>query len=127
MFNPIKTKLVIFFRKVYETFIFGGNVLFNSLNHKNLGLTFQRDCKWDHHIRGIIGKCRILVSVLKSFKYRLSRKLLENMYKSVILPHLDYFGTTVIKNTFFIMYILVFLKMVIVPNKHRLVAPIISV
>ena len=92
-FNPIKTKLVNFCRKLnpfYEPLIFGGNVLTNSLNHKHLGITFQSDCKWDHHITSIIAKCRILVSVLKSFKYRLSRKSLETMYTSFILPHLDY-------------------------------------
>ena len=92
-FNSIKTDLVNFCRKVnpvYEPLSFGGTILDNSETHKHLGITLQSDCKWDSHIKVIIAKCRILVSVLKSYKYRLSRKSLEIMYKSFILPHFDY-------------------------------------
>ena len=31
-----------------------------------------------------------LISCLRSFKYKLCRKALENMYKSIILPQFDY-------------------------------------
>ena len=73
---------------MYEPLLFGGNVLIDSETHKHLGIILQSDCKWDAHIKAIIAKC--LISVLKSFKYRLSRKSLEIMYKSFILPHFDY-------------------------------------
>ena len=61
-----------------------------SISHKHLGLTLQGDCKWDFHVTSLVAKCRPLVSCLKSYKYRLSRKSLETMYKSFILPHFDY-------------------------------------
>ena len=38
----------------------------------------------------LIAKCRCQVACLRSFKYRLSRKYLETMYSSFILPQLDY-------------------------------------
>ena len=93
LFNPIKTKLVNFTRKlnpIFEQLLLGGEILSDSKTHKHLGITLQSDCKWDSHIKGLLSKCRVLVSVLKSYKYRLSRKSLEIMYKSFILPHFDY-------------------------------------
>ena len=38
----------------------------------------------------LMAKCRYKVACLRSFKYRLSRKALETMYRSFILPQLDY-------------------------------------
>ena len=38
----------------------------------------------------LTAKCRCQVACLKSFKYRLSRKALKTMYRSFILPQLDY-------------------------------------
>ena len=38
----------------------------------------------------LIAKCRCQAACLRSFKYRLSRKALETMYRSFILPQLDY-------------------------------------
>ena len=92
-FNPIKTELVNFSRKLhpqYEPLHFDENELIPSTSHKHLGLTLQSDGKWDRHIINLIAKCRMLVSVLKSLKYRLSRRSLEIIYKSFILPHFDY-------------------------------------
>ena len=53
-------------------------------------MILQNDCKWDTHIYSIIGKIKIHTACLKSYKYKLSRKTLETMYKSFILPHFDY-------------------------------------
>ena len=38
----------------------------------------------------LIAKCRCQVACLRSFKYRLSRKALETMYRSFIVPQLHY-------------------------------------
>ena len=92
-FNPIKTKLVNFSRKIneiYEPLTFSGELLSNSTIHKHLGITFQSDCKWNSHLTNLASKCRVLVSVLKSFKYRLSRKSLEIVLKSFIFPQFVY-------------------------------------
>ena len=38
----------------------------------------------------LTAKCRCHVACLRSFKYHLSRKALETMYRSFILSQLDY-------------------------------------
>ena len=50
----------------------------------------QNNCRWDEHIRSVINKTRTLISGLRAYKYQISRKALETMYKSFILPQFDY-------------------------------------
>lgn len=69
---------------------FENTLLKPTSNHKHLGVILQDDCKWDEHINSIVTKCRPLVNCLRTYKYRLSRQALENLYKSYILPHFDY-------------------------------------
>ena len=42
------------------------------------------------NINSIIRKVTLLISCLRSFKYRLCRKALDTIYKSFILPQFDY-------------------------------------
>ena len=79
-------------RRVPDTLplIFNSETLEETDSHKHLGVTLQNNCKWNCHISNILSKCRILIACLRSFKYRLSRKSLETMYKSFILPHFDF-------------------------------------
>ena len=92
-FSAPKTDLLNISRR-REPFL--NNLRFNavtlqpSTSHKHLGITFQNDCKWNTHINSLLSKCRPLVACLKSYKYRLSRNSLETMFKSFILPILDY-------------------------------------
>ena len=58
--------------------------------HKHLGIVLQNNFKWDSQVKQIIDKVTPLILCLKSFKYRLSRKTLETLYKSFILPIFDY-------------------------------------
>ena len=69
---------------------FGSIVLEDKECHKHLGLTFQSNCKWEKHINIIIRKVTLLISCLRSFQYKLCRKVLDTMYKSFILPQFDY-------------------------------------
>ena len=69
---------------------FGNIVLEDKECHKHLGLTFQSNCKCEKHINSIIRKVTLLISCLRSFKYRLCRRALDTMYKSFILPQFDY-------------------------------------
>ena len=91
-FNADKTELLNFKRDnlAIQQLTFDNSVLNDIDVHKHLGLTIQSDCKWDSHIRNLIQKINLLLSFFKSFKYRLSRKALNQMYKSFILPHFDY-------------------------------------
>jgi len=92
VFNEGKTNLLNFSNSYSQNhqLLFGNTILADSTSHKHLGVTFQNDGKWDEHIRIISSKIKMLVSCLKSYKYRLNRKSLETLYKSYILPHFDY-------------------------------------
>ena len=92
-FNQTKTELMIVSRGLNPNLTplsFDNTVLVPTTNHKHLGVFLQNNCKWDIHIKSIVTKARMLISCLRSFKYRLSRRALENMYKAYILPHFDY-------------------------------------
>ena len=53
------------------------------------GLMLQANLKWKGHIDYIINKVTMLISCLKTHKYRLSRKALEVIYISYILHYFD--------------------------------------
>ena len=92
-FNETKTKLMTISNHTTpdtQPLIFNNDTLEEIDSHKHLGVIIQNNCKWDRHIKSILSKCRILVGCLRSFKYRLSRKSLETMYKSFIMPHFDF-------------------------------------
>ena len=91
-FNAQKTELLNFKRDnlAIQPLNFDNSILQDTDTHKHLGLTLQNDCKWNTHINNLIQKVTLLLSLLKSYKYRLSRKALNQMYKSFILPHFDY-------------------------------------
>ena len=73
-----------------NTLTFEGSILTPVDSHKHLGLIIQHNGKWDKQINAIVTRCCSLVSCLKSYKYRLSRKSLEIMYTFFILPIFDY-------------------------------------
>ena len=91
-FNAEKTELLTIKRDNFPNNIltFENANLVDLEYHKHLGVFLQNDCKWNIHINNLIKKVTPLISCLKSFKYRLSRKSLDRMYKSFILPIFDY-------------------------------------
>ena len=91
-FNDEKTELLNITRSTHTVLplTFGSTQLQNSEQHKHLGITLQYNCKWDVHIKSIVSTVTMLTSCLKTYKHKLSRKALEIMYKSFILPHFDY-------------------------------------
>lgn len=92
IFNENKTKVVNFIQGAddCEELRLNNNNLVSINEHKHLGLTLQSNLKWDSHIRFIENKVNMLISCLTSYKYKLGRKGLENLYKSYIMPHYDY-------------------------------------
>ena len=91
-FNSEKTELLTFKRDNLQDIplTFDNSTLSDIEHHKHLGLTIQNDCKWGTHINTIVQKVTCLLSFLKSYKDRLLRKSLNQMYKAFILPHFDY-------------------------------------
>ena len=95
-FNPNKTKSIQFSRKIKQNakpdLIMNGVTIQEVESHRHLGLTLQKNCYWDIHIHAIFKKASPMINCLRSLKYRLSRKSLEIIYKSFILPIFDYCG-----------------------------------
>ena len=91
-FNEEKTKQLNFTRgqNQNQQLTFGSKTLKETPSHKHLGIILQNNCRWDEHIRSVINKTSMLFSCLRSYKYKISRKALETMYKSFILPLFDY-------------------------------------
>ena len=91
-FNEEKTEQLNFTRgqNQNQQLTFGSKTLKETPSHKHLGVILQNNCRWDEHIRSVINKTSMLISCLRSYKYKISRKALETMYKSFILPLFDY-------------------------------------
>ena len=90
-FNDTKTDLLNIVRNHNTQQILFNNTIIEEKNeHKHLGLFIQNNLKWDAHIKYIANKTNTLISCLRYYKYRLSRKVLETMYKSFLLPIFDY-------------------------------------
>ena len=68
----------------------GSTTLKETPSHKHLGIILQNNCRWDEHNRSVINKTSMLISCLRSYKYKISRKGSETMYKLFILPLFDY-------------------------------------
>ena len=62
----------------------------NIENHCHLGLTFSSNMKWSSHIQVIRKIVSQRLGILQSLKFALSRKSLEHIYLTMILPILDY-------------------------------------
>ena len=92
-FNPAKTELVTF-TNIREPdtmpLIFSNETLLSGSTHKHLGVILQDNCKWNSHIQSIVAKVRLSLACLRSYKYTFSRRTLNTIYTSFILPHFDY-------------------------------------
>ena len=90
-FNPNKTEL-LFIGSCPENFA----VKFNNTpikpvnNHKHLGITLDSNAKWSLHIDNICKSALTRINFLKKFKFTFSRKTLNKIYCSFILPILEY-------------------------------------
>ena len=94
-FNEEKNEQLNFTRgqNQNQQLTFGSTTLKETPSHKHLGIILQTNCRWDEHIRSVINKTSMLISCLRSYKYKISRKALETMYKSFIFPLCDYANT----------------------------------
>ena len=94
-FNPQKTEFVIFSNNKN---IDHANILFNGENikqveyHTHLGvcLSSSSNSKWYYHINNTCQKATKRIHILGKLKYLLSRSHLSKIYKTYILPILEY-------------------------------------
>ena len=67
-----------------------GSILTEKQSNKHLGITFSKTCTWTEHIDNISKKAWVRLNLFRPLKFRVSRKTLEKMYISFILPLLEY-------------------------------------
>jgi hypothetical protein len=59
-------------------------------NHKHLGVTISRNCKWAKHIYNICQNATKQIFVIRKLKFILNRNNLSKIYVPYILPLLEY-------------------------------------
>ena len=55
-----------------------------------LGLTFTKNLRWNNHIDQVSIKARKRLSAMMPLKFKINRQSLEIMYKSFVMPVLEY-------------------------------------
>ena len=93
-FNTKKCFSMILSRKLHppqHPSLFMNNIMLpESDPHKHLGLTLSNSCTWSSHIKEISSKARVRLNLLRTLKFRVSRKSLEKIYHTFIRPLLEY-------------------------------------
>ena len=92
-FNPTKTKFMVVSTSTYPAYpnIFFDNVQIERVvEHVHLGLTITSSLSWRRHIESATTKASKVINLIKNVSHRLPRNCLNNLYKSMILPLLEY-------------------------------------
>ena len=92
-FNPSKTEVLLISNSLIPPDIhiqFANENLELSDFHKHLGVTFSANGKWTKHIETIRGSAMKSINILRKLKYTRSRKTLNKIYNTFILPLLEY-------------------------------------
>ena len=91
-FNPNKTEAILFsINNVNHPNLYFDQVPVTFVDeHKHLGLTFSRDVKWHAHINNILTSTSKMLGVMRSLKFKLNRKTLNQLYFSYLRPLVEY-------------------------------------
>ena len=91
-FNPNKTEAILFsINNVNNPNLYFDQVPVTFVDeHKHLGLTFSRDGKWHAHINNILTSASKMLGVMRSLKFKLNRKTLNQLYFSYLRPLVEY-------------------------------------
>ena len=105
-FNPDPNKQaqeIIFSRKktasLHPVAYFDKKPVKPSQTHKHLGMMFDSNLSYEHHIKSILNKVNKTIGLLRKFQLILPRHSLIAIYKTFIRPHLDY-GDVIYDRTF---------------------------
>ena len=91
--NPIKTIFQIISNRknvIYPNLIFDGVVIKRSIEHVHLGLTITSNLSWQRHIDKAILKANKILYVMNNIITKLPRNALCALYKSMLLPVIEY-------------------------------------
>ena len=80
-FNASKTLSVIFSRKsnpvVHPSLFMHDTMINETTDHKYLGLILSNNCSWTEHINSISDKAWARLNLMRTLKFRVSRRSLE--------------------------------------------------
>ena len=95
-FNASKTVYMIVSNKtnppIYPDLYLNGVTLTKVKSHKHLGLTLGDDMSWNLHIDSILKKAASRLSGIRRIRFLITRKARETLYKTLVLPILEYGG-----------------------------------
>ena len=90
-FNIDKCKIIHFGKKNPNfPYTMAGNPLEEADLEKDLGVTFDRDLKFNHHINSIVNKANSRLGLIKRTITTRSREVILPLYKSLVRPILEY-------------------------------------
>ncbi len=92
-FNAVKTVYMIISNRKnvnYPQLFLHGQVLTRVTTHKHLGMTFSDDMKWGAHIDVILKKAFNRLNGIRRLKQVITRTVKETLYKSLVLPLVEY-------------------------------------
>ena len=75
---------------IYTNLIFDGVVINRSIENVHLGLTITSNLSWQRHIDEAIFKANKILYVMNTIKTKLPRNALCALYKSMLLPVIEY-------------------------------------
>ena len=91
-FNPLKTEAILFTLRQFEAFpklIFENAQLRFVDSHKHLGVILNFKGQWHDHIENVVKSAAKIIGIMRKLKYNLSRKALNQIYFSYVLPVLE--------------------------------------
>ena len=92
-FNPQKTEAILFTTQKHVRLpqLSFNNIPVNFVeSHKHLGLTLGHDGKWHDHINNILKSASKVLGIMRSLKFKVSRKSLNTIYVTYLRPILEY-------------------------------------
>ena len=96
-FNPDPTKqateILFSWKKSkvdHPNIFFNGTVVSRASDHKHLGLTLTSNLNFEKHLYDKMKKAKKNVGIMKHLNKYLPLKTLNQMYKSLVRPHLEY-------------------------------------
>ena len=93
-FNANKTEEVIFsckrLKPNHPPLLFGNDQVAQKMEHKHLGVILDSKLDFQSHTRQAILKARRGIGMIRYLSKYVSRKVLDQIYKPYVRPHLDY-------------------------------------
>ena len=94
IFNPAKTFFMVVSNKLtpmdFPPLVFNNTAIVKTNSHKHLGLIITDKFVWKDHIDSVLVKASRCIHLINSVKHLLPRRALCSLYKTMVLPIIEY-------------------------------------